>query len=152
VTPAAPDPEIVGRRLRLLHTTLDELDSLGEIDAARLQSEPISRAATERLIQVAVDLAIDINAHLLVGLTGQSPTTGRASFLDLAGAGIISQELGARLAPAAGLRNVLVHHYTDIDVALVASAVHGVRAAFREYLQQVAAALDTLPGQPGCGS
>lgn len=142
MTPALPDPAIVGRRLRMLSDTLGELEQLSDVSAEQLTSEAITRAAAERLIQVVVDLAVDVNSHLVVSITGAAPQTGRESFLEAGRAGIIPEQLAAELAPAAGLRNVLVHRYTEIRVDLVAGAISDVLARFPTYVREVARFLE----------
>lgn len=138
MTPPAPDPTVIGTRLRLLRETLDDLAQLRGIDTERLAAEHLTRAAAERLMQVAIDLAIDVNGHLAVGVLGRAPATGRESFLLLADVGVVDAGTAERLAPAAGLRNVLVHRYTEIDLAVVAGAVERVLEDFPAYLQAVA--------------
>jgi uncharacterized protein YutE (UPF0331/DUF86 family) len=101
------DAAVVGHRLRSLGNTLDELEALRGADAERLRREPLQRAAAERLMQVVVDLAIDCNAHIAVAILGRAPENGRGSFIDAASVGAIEVELCERLAPAAGLHNVL---------------------------------------------
>ncbi len=51
------------------------------------------------------------------------------------------QELAQRLAPSAGLRNVLVHEYAQVDLALVARGVELARSDSRAYVREVARAL-----------
>ena len=141
MTPPSLDRDQAGARLRTMRETLDELESLRDVSVARLESEPLTRAAAERLIQVVVDLAVDVNAHIAVVATGAAPQTGRDSFLAAATSGAITEDLATALAPAAGLRNVLVHRYTDIRTDLVASAVGTVLDGFSDYVRQVAAYL-----------
>lgn len=141
MTPPSLDRDQAGARLRTMRETLDELESLRGVGAARLEAEPLTRAAAERLIQVVVDLAVDVNAHIAVVASGAAPQTGRDSFLAAATAGAITEDLAAELAPAAGLRNVLVHRYTDIRTDLVASAVNSTLDGFAAYVRQVAAYL-----------
>jgi len=50
---------------------------------------------------------------------------------------VIPAELAQRLAPAAGLRNRLVHEYDAIDDALVLRAVADVRREFGAYVGAV---------------
>ncbi|MBA2497034.1 MAG: DUF86 domain-containing protein [Acidimicrobiia bacterium] len=138
MTPAGPDREVVGRRLRALDDALADLEILRDVSVDRLRAEPLTRAAAERLLQVVVDLAIDVNAHLVVTALGRAPATGRESFTLLVDVGAIDQELADRLAPSAGLRNVLVHRYTDIRVELVAAAIGPVLDDFAAYVRAVA--------------
>jgi uncharacterized protein YutE (UPF0331/DUF86 family) len=137
VTPRRPDIDVVARRLRALSDTLEDLRRLEGIDRAGLEADPLLRAAAERLVQIGVDLAIDVNAHLAGAILGRAPTTGRSSFLDAAEAGVLSPELADALAPAAGLRNVLVHRYVDIDIDLVARAVGELLDLLPRYVAEV---------------
>ncbi len=99
MTPLRIDLDTVVQRLRLIDRSLIELQPLRDADEARLRAEPLTRAAAERLLQVVVDLAFDINGHLIAALLGRAPETGRQSFLDLADAGVFPPSLAERLAP-----------------------------------------------------
>ncbi len=141
MTPARLDHDTVLRRLRLIESSLADLAGLRGATVATLRAEPLTRAAAERLLQVIVDLAYDINGHVAVARLGRAPETGRTSFLDLAEAGVLTGEVAERLAPAAGLRNVLLHHYVDVRVDLVAAAIGTVLDDFPAYVTAVAGAL-----------
>lgn len=138
MTPPAPDRGTVGARLRAMRESLTELGALRTIGEETLRSEPLTRAAAERLIQVVVDLAVDVNGHVVTSMTAAAPHTGHDSFLAMAGVGAITDDLAERLAPSAGLRNVLVHRYADIRIELVASAIPTVLDGFAQYVSQVA--------------
>lgn len=145
MSPTSVDRDSVARRLRLLEETLTSLEPLRDVTVERLHGEPLTRAAAERLLQVAVDLAFDINAHLAVAFLGRSPETGRQSFLDMAECGVLSADGAAQLAPAAGLRNVLVHHYVGVRLDLVARAVGEILDQFPTYVTAVARFLSEAP-------
>ncbi len=151
MTPSRIDVDTVLRRLRLIEEALSSLAELEGVDAARLDAEPLTRAAAERLLQVIVDLAFDVNAHLAVALLGRAPDTGRQSFLDLATAGVLDPESAERLAPAAGLRNVLVHHYVDVRVDLVAEAIGDVLQQFPTYVNEIARTVRDQGPDPRAG-
>lgn len=139
MTPAPLNADVVTSRLRLVSESLDQLGELRDATPERLRDEPLTRAAAERLLQVVVDLAVDVNSHVVVAQLGRAPRTGRESFLDAATAGALDSGLADRLAPAAGLRNVLVHRYVDIRVDLVAAAVGQMLDDFPAYVEQIAA-------------
>ena len=138
MTPPAPDRATISARLRAMRETLTALEALRSIDANTLGAEPLTRAAAERLIQVVVDLSVDINAHLVTSETGAAPRTGHDSFPAVAAIGAISEDLAERLAPSAGLRNILVHRYVDIRTDLVAGAIPTVLDGFADYVRQTA--------------
>jgi uncharacterized protein YutE (UPF0331/DUF86 family) len=138
LSPAELDREVLGRRLRLIGQTLADLRPLGKLEVTVLEADPIRRAAIERFIQVLVDLAADVNAHIVVARLGAAPTTTAQSFWLAAEVGAFPVELAERLVPAAGLRNLLVHRYGDIDITLLAGSVSEVLEGFDDYVGHVA--------------
>lgn len=142
MSPKRLDVEVVGQRLRLIDESLGQLRML---DGHDLENSPIERAAAERLLQVVVDLAIDVNGHLLVALGHPAPATGRESFVQLGAAGVIDTALATELAPLASLRNVLVHRSVDIVVARVAEAITLTATLYPQYILQVATFLKSQP-------
>ena len=139
MTPKRLDVEVVQGRLRQLRTVLDQLEALGAPSTADLERDPVARAAAERFVQFAVDLAVDVNAHVVVAATGAAPTSARRSFLGAAEVGALAAPLAEQLAPVAGLRNVLVHRYADIRVDLLAAALPNVADLLGSYVAQMAA-------------
>lgn len=101
-----------------------------------------------------MDLAVDINAHLATAVLGEAPETARQSFDLATTAGVLSAELAEEMAPATGLRNVLVHRYVDIDAELVASSVGRLVDLLPRYIREVAAYVENLdqPQAPGASS
>ena len=59
--------------------------------------------------------------------------------------GVLPPELAAALAPAAGLRNRLVHEYDDLDDAVVLAAVAEAGRLFPRYV----AAVEAVVGRAG---
>jgi uncharacterized protein YutE (UPF0331/DUF86 family) len=139
MTPPPLDLDIVTIRLRMLRDTLDQLRSARDVVGSELQADPMKRAAIERLEQVIVDLAVDINSHIAATELGRAPSSGRESFELAAATGAIEASLADMLAPSAGLRNILVHRYTQIDIDKVAGAVASLLDGFDAYVRQVAA-------------
>lgn len=73
-------------------------------------------------VQVVIDLAVSACVALGLG----SPPTYASAFRLLGEHGVIDRDLAERLARAAGLRNLIVHSYADLDLHRVhAAATHG---------------------------
>ena len=71
------------------------------------------------------------------------PETNAAVFRQLAAAGVVDDELGRRMAEAAGFRNILAHQYgSEIDDRDVYNVLQHDLDVFSTYLQQIRAALD----------
>lgn len=109
------DGEWIGARLARLERLIEQLEDVKAAgETAYLQDETI-RAVTERRLQVAIQACIDIAAQLVSELSADAPADYAGVFRALADGGHLDAALADRLARAAGLRNVLVHMYLDID-------------------------------------
>jgi uncharacterized protein YutE (UPF0331/DUF86 family) len=132
------DQEVVATRLTLMRALLADLDELGVVAPDRLVRERITRHAVERILGQLVDLATGINAHVVTTLRGFAPASYRDSFVAMADVGVLPRELADRLAPSAGMRNILAHEYVAIDPAVVALAVPSARTDYGDYVRVVA--------------
>lgn len=67
----------------------------------------------------AVQLCVDIGAHIVAGKNVPPPATMGQTFDVLAELGIISEELALRMKNAEGFRNITVHNYEAINWQIV---------------------------------
>ena len=137
MTPRRLDVGTLGAKLRAMRRLLDELDRIGAVDVDRFARDFSTQLVVERIVSQLVDLAAGINTHVLTTETGESPDL-RRSFTAVADTGLIDHDLAQRLAPSAGLRNVLVHAYVDLDLARLVAAVPLASEQYAEYVRQVA--------------
>ena len=72
-----------------------------------------------RACETAIDLANALVRERQLGI----PQSNRDSFRLLADAGVISRDLAERLQKMVGFRNVAVHRYRDLDVAVLVSVI-----------------------------
>ena len=63
----------------------------------------------------AVQLCVDIGAHIIAARDNPAPDTMGQTFDVLAALGLISPELAVRMKKAVGFRNIAVHNYEAID-------------------------------------
>jgi uncharacterized protein YutE (UPF0331/DUF86 family) len=142
VSPRELQPARVHAALRRMRELLEDLDELvGTPSAEDLEGDRARRHITERGLSQLVETAASVNSHLAAVGLGRAPADHRESFALAAEAGAISVELSEELRDSAGLRNVLVHAYLDVDLRVVAAAVPRAREGFAEYVRQVAAHL-----------
>ena len=109
------DPEVFDRRLEKLEVVLRDLRGLGGLTAEQYVTDRGTQAKAERWVQVAVEACIDLASHMIADHGLPTPATYRAAFETLAGAGLLEPELATQMAGWAGLRNLLVHLYLDVD-------------------------------------
>ncbi|CAN5908995.1 hypothetical protein BH23ACT2_BH23ACT2_28630 [soil metagenome] len=111
---------MITRRLRELDLRLGALDTLRrETTEGRYRSDLAVRAQIERHLQLAVQAVIDVAVHIVAEDVAGVPEDYGSAFMMLADQGLIDRSLAERLRDAAGLRNVLVHGYVDVDPGIV---------------------------------
>ena len=131
------DADLVRRKITTILRNINALEAVDGIALNAYRSDLYRKKGTERLLQETVEAAVDTNLHVLRAIGAATPTDYYKSFISLGQAGVIPQELAERLAPAAGLRNRLVHEYDDIDDEIVLKAVSEARQLLREYVAAV---------------
>jgi uncharacterized protein YutE (UPF0331/DUF86 family) len=95
----------------------------------------------------ATQAAIDAGIHVLVARGDEPPATYAEVFTRLQAAGALPAELAARMRGWAGLRNVLAHFYSVVDLARIDAVLRGELADLADYARALAAAA-VPPGPP----
>ena len=91
------------------------LERLREYPRESLVRDPFVYGNVERYLQLAIQTVIDISNHILAERKIQGITEYRDLLERLGSEGIISNDLAETIAPMAGLRNILVHEYLEIN-------------------------------------
>lgn len=138
------DADLVRRKLAAITRNLGDLGTVEGLSLTEYRADRFRRKGTERLLQETVEAAVDVNLHLLRARQVATPTDYYASFIELGRHGVVPTALAERLAPAAGLRNRLVHEYDVIDDAIVLNAVGEAGRQFAAYVAAVEAYLSGL--------
>ncbi len=73
----------------------------------------------EHTLQIAIQAALDVASHVVSDERLGEPQTNRGLFDLLEKRGRIDGALADNLRAMAGFRNVLVHGYQDVDLAIV---------------------------------
>lgn len=81
-----------------------------------------TQLAAQHALQQAIQICVDIGAHVITELGLATPQDYRSVFHELRSAGL-DPELADRLAEATGMRNILVHGYLDVDDDIVWAAL-----------------------------
>jgi uncharacterized protein YutE (UPF0331/DUF86 family) len=118
MTKGRPDPEVIRRHLAALRDALGRLQALKDRTAFDLRANTELRWTVERGLQLCTQNVLDIATHVAAASGLDAPDY--ASAIDrLADLDIVNAAFAARLRPLAGFRNVLVHGYLDVDLAIV---------------------------------
>ncbi len=109
------DREVFDRRLGKLEELLRRLRSLAQRDRQEFLSQATLRASAERWLHLAAECTLDLAHHLIAERGWKTPATYREAFQILRDEGVLSAETAKQMEAWAGLRNVLVHLYLEVD-------------------------------------
>ena len=136
------DKDLIRRKLSRLNMYLDKIRPIMDKPFNEYLSEFYLKTSAERLIQLIVECASDINNHVVVEKGQRPPEDYASSFLRASEAGLISYELANRIKASAGMRNIIVHEYMDIDDEIIYKTLPIAVADYQAYIKQVDAFLD----------
>ena len=111
------DPALVAKRLALVETCVSELRRLARPEA--LVDDIREQRFVEHTLQIAIQAALDVASHIVSDRRLGEPRTNRELFDLLHRDGWLDVGLASTLRNMAGFRNVLVHGYDDVDLAVV---------------------------------
>ena len=143
------DAAVVRRKLGHIIASLELLGPIREISLQEYRRRVWKRKGVERVLQEAIEAALDVNAHLIAELGHDVPDDYFGGFVKLGQLGVLSEDLAGALAPSAGLRNRLVHEYDTVDDAKVLAAVGTMLDLYPRYIQAIEAELVRLESERG---
>ncbi len=92
-------------------------------------------------LERAVQLCVDIAAHILADRNTPAPSSMAACFEELRKEGYLPEDVANQLKKAIGFRNISVHAYQDIDWAIVFSIVTTRLTDFSDFVRHITAKL-----------
>ncbi len=141
------DEVFVREKMDRLRQYLQELQQVSAYSLQDYLAGLFVKRAGERMAELVVECAVDINDHFCLELGGAPPQEYYQSFIRMADLGVVSHDLASRLAPTAGLRNRLAHEYESVVDRAVYNSIQRMIPNFAEYLAQVEG---WLAAQGGC--
>lgn len=121
-------PEIINEKINRIVEYLKVLEKYQDISFQDFSDE--KHYTIERILELLVTTATDLLMHKMVVENESLPTTMRATFLRAGELKWLPSGLAENLANAAAMRNLLVHGYEKVDLAIIYKSI---RAALRDY-------------------
>lgn len=109
------DRESLFFKLGKIRSTLRTLKMLGALPYREYTGDIEHRMTAERLLHVGIEAMLDVGNHIIAVEGLQAPLEYRDVFSILGKAKILPSHLVDRCQRMVGLRNRLVHEYTEID-------------------------------------
>ena len=131
------DKEIFLCKINYLKNYYEELKSFELLSFNQYIQDKIKRRAVERLLQLIVEVACDINSFVLSkrGVTAESY---HDSFTKMGEAGIIEKDIASKLARTTGLRNRIIHEYGEYKDEVVYKNISIFIEFYGKYLKILA--------------
>ncbi len=132
------DREMIAEKLESLRRCVQRVADKCPPDAEILSHDFDLQDIIALNLSRAVQLCVDISAHLISDLDGPPPDTMGETFHALSREGIIPGALADRLRKAVGFRNIAVHNYEAINWTIVHSIARHRLGDFSEFATAVA--------------
>ena len=135
------DREVVAEKLESLRRYSQRVSEKCPADAEALLNDLDLQDILSLNLSRAVQISVDIAAHLIADLALPAPDSMGQSFECLASAGIIDGDLATRLKKAVGFRNIAVHSYEVINWNIVYAIARSGVADLGEFAKAIDARL-----------
>jgi uncharacterized protein YutE (UPF0331/DUF86 family) len=111
------DWDLVAKKLAFIETCVQELRSLARPEEIRRDIR--QERFVEHTLQIAIQAALDVAGHIVSDERLGEPRTNQELFELLERYRWIPPDLSSSLRKMAGFRNILVHGYETVDLAIV---------------------------------
>lgn len=110
-------------------------------DRAAYLADHRSIGSARYYLQVSIETCINIANHIIATERFRAPQDYRDSFTVLNEAGILPPELTQSMRELAGLRNLLVHVYWDVDDEIIWEGIKAELQDFESFAAHIMAVL-----------
>ncbi len=115
------DANLIAKKLVLIEGFVNDLRTLAKLD--RISIDVREERFVEHTLQLAVQATLDVASHIVSDDRLGEPRTNHELFDLLRTAGWIDEALCALLRKMVGFRNLVVHGYASVDLAIVRDVV-----------------------------
>ena len=117
------DNKVIGEKLISLNRCLERIKLHIPTTVEALQNDFDAQDIISLNLQRAVQISVDIAAHILTEQLHEQTSTMAETFLALSRHRLLDSQLASHLAKAVGFRNIAVHEYDTLDINILYSIV-----------------------------
>jgi uncharacterized protein YutE (UPF0331/DUF86 family) len=126
----------IARRVDRLLKALERLDKLSQASLEELERHDLL-PLLEREVEVTIQTLLDIGSYIISSSGWEPPASYGEIGSILSKHGVLEEGDGERLSRLAGLRDVIVHAYADIDYRLLKEHAFRLREDARRILESM---------------
>jgi len=142
------DREVVDQKLESLRRCVARIEAKCPADASVLTTDMDLQDIISLNLSRAVQLSVEIGAHLIAGMEVPPPSTMGQTFDLLAQQGVINAMLASQLKKSVGFRNIAVHNYESVNWLIVHSIVKSHLGEFAQFAQAIIVWLEKSQAGP----
>ena len=131
------DPILIAKRLAKLREYVGFLRILRSHPQEQFVKDPFVIGNVERYLQLAIQVVLDICNHIVADDQLGSVEEYRDAIRLLGEAAYLDANLVQRLTPMAGLRNILVHDYLEVDRIQIYTLLQNSLEDFEQFATQI---------------
>ena len=135
------DTDKVESLIRHLRQYTTYLEDIAEQDRQEFLKDPKSIGSARYYLQVSIETCINIANHIIATERLRAPKDYRDSFKVLNEAGILPDDFTQTMREMAGLRNLLVHLYWDVDDEMIYEGIRSELSDFDTFIGHIVAYL-----------
>lgn len=113
------DRDKVEGLIRHLRQYTGHLREIAKLDRDKFLNDPMAIGSARYYLQVSIESCIDIGNHIIATERLRSPKDYKDTFKVLNETGIIPDDFTPSMQAMAGLRNLLVHLYWEVDDEMI---------------------------------
>jgi uncharacterized protein YutE (UPF0331/DUF86 family) len=115
------DQDLITKKLAYIETCVSAIRTL--VHPEEIRTDILQQGYVKYTLQTAIQAALDAAAMIVSDQRLGEPKTNRDLFEILVQHGWLPQDLDTPLRAMVGFRNILVHGYQDVDMAIVEDVV-----------------------------
>jgi len=136
------DRDKVEGLIRHLRQYLTYLRQLASLAPTEFLADPHAIGSARYYLTVAIEACLDIASHLIASEGLRAPRDYKDTFRVLNEVGILPDELTVTMQSLAGLRNLLVHVYWNVDDSMIHESLQSELGDFESLVSYVLDFLD----------
>ena len=137
------NPNVIANKIDRMIARIDKLKVFQTYTIEQYLDDETSQLVIERLLELVIQSALDINGLLLKQVAGINRVTNAESFNETARAGFISIEAAQLLTSSGRFRNTLAHQYDEVAPEAVFQEFQTVLANYPDYIEAIQNYLDS---------
>ena len=131
------DKELIKNKMFDVHGYFRELEPILKEESRNIIEDNLKLRTIERLFQLIVDTAVDINTHIIAESDLRVPNDYQGTFATLGENKILPMEFAIKIAPSVGLRNLIVHKYGKVDLKKMVDNIKNEIKDYLDYLKHI---------------